>query len=250
MRRIESVNNKLVKRIASLKIKKYRDSEGLFIAEGERNVYDGAKKQVPEAVFVCDGYEGSKDYSCEVYSVSRPVFEKLSDTENPQGILGVFKKKAIASGDIKKGNVLIFDGIADPGNAGTLMRTALAFGFNNILTDKRSVDLFSPKVVRSAMSAVFSLNISITESLAETIPLLKEKGFKIYCADMGGEEIGQVEFGCPAAVIVGNEANGVGKEVLKLADKTVGIPMSGDMESLNAAVAGSILMYEVGRKKK
>ena len=95
MIRIDSVSNGKIKKISGLKLKKNRDEEGLFIAEGERNVVDGAKKITPEMVFIMDGYEGEKDFPCDVYSVNRQVFEKLSDTKTPQGILGVFRKKTI-----------------------------------------------------------------------------------------------------------------------------------------------------------
>ncbi len=250
MIRIDSVSNKTIKRISALKMKKNRDGEGLFFAEGARNVLDGIKKQTPEAIFICDGYEGKTDFPCEVFSVSKPVFEKLSDTKTPQGILGVFKKRTVSASDISSGGVLILNGVSDPGNAGTLLRSALAFGFVNIIADKKTVDLFSPKVVRSAMSAVFALNIAVCGELFSAISDLKKKGYTVYCADMDGEEPSTISFSEKTAVIVGNEANGVDDGVLKCADRVAGIPMSAECESLNAAVAGSILMYEVKRINK
>ena len=250
MNRIDSVNNKTVKLIASLKMKKYRDKEGLFVAEGERNVSDGAKKEAPLMVFVEDGYKGKTDFECEVYSVPRSVFEKMSDTKSPQGILGVFRKKTGFAVEIEEGNILILNGVADPGNVGTLLRTAAATGFKNIIADKTSADIFAPKTVRSAMSAVFSLQIVISENLCEDIAAVKNKGYNVFCGDLGGTDIYETDMSGKAAVVVGNEANGPEDEVVALSDVVLSIPMEEGTESLNAAVAGSVIMYESVRQKR
>ena len=248
MIRIESINNKTVKNIASLKQKKYRDKTGLFIAEGERNVRDGALKQTPEAIFVSDGFGGDIEYPCDIYSVTKEVFEKISDTGTPQGILGVFKKKTVDINSFSDENILILNGVSDPGNAGTLMRTALAFGYSSVIADRGCADLYGTKSVRAAMSAVFGLKICISDNLTEDLKILKEKGYHIYCADMDGKDIRKTDFEFPLGVIVGNEANGVDGDVISLSEKKVSIPMNKEMESLNAAVAGSLVMYDSTRK--
>lgn len=249
MIRIESMNNKTIKLVASLKMKKYRDKEGLFVAEGERNVCDGAEKEKPVMIFVSDGYKGKKDFSCDVYSVTESVFEKMSDTSSPQGILGVFRKKTVKAEEINEGNLLVLNGVSDPGNVGTLLRTAAAAGFKNVIADKASADVFSPKTVRSAMSAVFSLNIIQTSDLAGDIIQIKEKGYRIFCGDLGGENLYKTVMIGKLGVIVGNEANGPDAVISALADVTVSIPMEEGTESLNAAVAGSVIMYESVRQK-
>ncbi len=250
MKRIESINNKIIKLVSSLKQKKMREKEGLFFAEGERNVSDGAKKITPEMVFVSEKYMGSREFPCEVYEVTEQVFNKITDTETPQGILGVFKKRNGTFEDIKGENILILNNLRDPGNIGTLLRTAKAAGFETVVADKGCADIYSPKTVRAAMSGIFGLNIVFCDSLADDlIPKLKKKGYRVYAADMNGENMFNLKFSFPIGIILGNEANGVDDEVLKAAGDAVSIPMSGEMESLNAAVAGSVIMFEAARQK-
>ncbi len=249
MKRIESVNNKIIKLVSSLKLKKSREKEGLFFAEGERNVVDGSKKITPEMIFVSEEYKGIREFSCEVYEVPEQVFKKITDTETPQGILGVFRKRNGYIEDIKGENILILNNLRDPGNIGTLLRTAKAAGFETVVADKGCADIYSPKTVRAAMSGIFGLNIVFCEKLEDFIPELKKKGYTIYAADMNGENMFHLKFSFPLGIILGNEANGVDDEVLKAAGDAVSIPMSGEMESLNAAVAGSVIMFEAARQK-
>lgn len=249
MKRIESTSNKLIKTVSSLKLKKAREKEGLFFAEGERNVNDGAKKRAPEMVFVCENYKGSREFPCEVYEVTEQVFKKISDTEAPQGILGVFAKSAGSTADIKGENILILNNLRDPGNIGTLLRTAKAAGFETVIADKGCADIYSPKAVRAAMSGIFGLNIILTDELQKCLAELKGKGYTIYSADMNGENMFDAVLSFPLGIILGNEANGVDVEAVKNADFVLSVPMSGEMESLNAAVAGSVMMYEAARQK-
>lgn len=249
MKRIESVNNKTIKLVSSLKLKKAREKENLFIAEGERNVIDGAKKRNPEMVFVSENYKGERSFPCDVYEVTEQVFKKISDTETPQGILGVFKKINRSLDDITDENILLLNNLRDPGNIGTLLRTAKAAGFDTVIADKGCADLYSPKTVRAAMSGIFGLNIILCNELKEAIAELKKKKYTVYAADMNGENMFHTEFEFPFGVILGNEANGVDEKVIAAAGKSVCIPMSGEMESLNAAVAGSVIMFEAARQK-
>lgn len=249
MKRIESINNKIIKLVSSLKLKKAREKENLFIAEGERNVIDGAKKRNPEMVFVSENYKGERSFSCDIYEVTEQVFKKISDTETPQGILGVFKKINGSLKDVNGENILLLNNLRDPGNIGTLLRTAKAAGFETVIADKGCADVYSPKSVRAAMSGIFGLNIVICEDLAEIVSELNKKNYTVYAADMNGENMFRAELKFPFGVILGNEANGVDQRVMDAADKTLSIPMSGEMESLNAAVAGSVIMFEAARQK-
>ena len=245
--KIESLNNKLIKLVSSLKMKKARDKEELFFAEGERNVSDGIKKASAEMIFISEGYKGNKDFPCKTYEVSDGVFKKISDTETPQGILGVFKKKEGSLSDIK-GNAVILNGVRDPGNMGTIIRCAKAAGFDTIICDKTCTDIYSPKTVRAAMSGIFGLNAVVSENLFEDIRKLKDMGYEIIAADMDGESSFKAKLKFPLALILGNEANGIDEEILKASDRIISIPMNGEIESLNVAVAGSVLMFEAARQ--
>ena len=249
MKFIESINNKTIKFVASLKMKKTRDREGLFFAEGERNVCDGAQTQIPEMIFVSEEYKGKTDFGCEVYKVPENIFKKISDTETPQGILGVFKKKAGSLSEFAGENAIILNNLRDPGNIGTILRTAKAAGFKNIILDKGCADVYSPKTVRAAMSAIFGLNIYITDDLTDSISELKKMNYTVCAADMGGKNMFETELLSPFAAILGNEANGVDESLLEKADFVLSVPMTGEIESLNAAVAGSVIMYEAARQK-
>ena len=174
---IESVNNKIIKYTNSLKDKKIRKKEGLFIAEGVRLVKDGMKIKKTEYLIVTEAFI-DEEFPVKTYVVTENVFKKLSDTVTPQGILGVFKIENKPVADIKNENTVVLNNISDPGNMGTILRTAYASGFNNIIIDNKCVDLYNPKTVRSTMSALFNLNIFISDKLSYDLNLLKEKGFE------------------------------------------------------------------------
>lgn len=246
---IRSSNNKMVKYINSLKLKKTRQKENLFIAEGERLVNDAIKKKTPEFIVISENYKS--DINCDnIYTVSEDVFKKISDTMTPQGILAVFKTDIKKINDIKIENTLILNRVSDPGNMGTMLRTAVATGFKNIIIDKECCDIYNPKTIRSSMSAVFDLDIYISDDLSKDIVSLKNKSFDIYSAvlNRNSTNLYDTDFKNPTGIIIGNEANGVDDEVIKSAGKSVFIPMEGNIESLNAAVAGSVIMYEILRR--
>ena len=173
MEKIESVNNKIVKYTCALNSKKARREEGKFIAEGARLVLDAMKTVKPEYIIVSESFY-SKDYDVETYVVSDRIFKKLSDTVNPQGVLGVFKIIEKSLDDICNGNVIVLNNVSDPGNVGTILRTANAAGFCNVIMDSKCVDLYNPKTVRSSMSALFNQNIYISDNLERDLKLLKE----------------------------------------------------------------------------
>jgi TrmH family RNA methyltransferase len=182
----------------------------------------------------------------EVWQVSEPLLNSISETENPQGILAVLNNSVLPIPQ-PLDFVLIADRIRDPGNLGTLLRTAAAAGVQAVLLPPGTTDAFAPKVVRAGMGAHFRLPIhSITWEEIRVVT----KSLKVCLADMQGSPCWQTDFRLPLAIIVGGEAEGATEKARKLAEVSVSVPMPGRAESLNAGVAGAILMFEVVRQRK
>lgn len=190
--------------------------------------------------------ERLKSRGVDIEMVSEDLMKSLSETETPQGILAVlqFSKLPITN---SLNFVLILDQIRDPGNLGTLLRTAAATGVQAVLLPPETTDTFAPKVVRSGMGAHFRLPIQTMEwnEIRE-----QTKGLQVYLADMDGQSCWETDLRKPLALIIGGEAEGASDEARKLATQKISIPMSGNVESLNAGVAGSVLMFEVVRQRK
>lgn len=242
---ITSTDNAKVVEVAKLSDKKYRKSTGLYVIEGERLVRD-ALKYGAEVVDIFVKETAAEKFAFEgQISVSDRVFAKMCDTVTSQGVLAVVKKpqRPLAS---PKGNCLVLDGLQDPGNVGTLIRTAAACGFTDVYA-ANSVDVYSPKVLRSAMSAHFCVNVwqADIKDVFEVLP-----DAQIVAADMDGENIFDTEICGKVAVVLGNEGNGLSQFAKEHADKVVSLPMENNFESLNVAVAGSVIMYRFyGRNK-
>jgi len=242
---IISRQNSVIQQVKKLKIKKNREASGTFIVEGYRNVIDSIKFSEPVFIFVTDG--NSADFSCPVYKVTEKIFEEISDTKTPQGILGVFN---IPKFDEKKvgDKIVLLNGVSDPGNVGTILRTSLATGFNTVILDKNCADAFSGKVVRSAMSAIFSLNILRVEGLDEIFSSYKDFTFYASALTDNSKSLYDINFKGKTALILGSEANGIEPCILDKADITYKIPMNKEIESLNVAVAASVSQYEIYRQ--
>ncbi len=251
MERIESVNNKIIKLVSSLKIRKFRKEEGLFVAEGERLVIDGMKYQTPEFLIVSESYK-EKSFPVKTYEVPDSLFKKISETVTPQGIIGVFKTQIKNDDKIPLRNTLILNRLQDPGNLGTILRTAKACGFQNIIVDNECVDIYNPKTVRSSMSACFSLDIYASLNISETALRLKKEGFTLAATvlDKDAKNLYSVNPERPVAFIIGNEGAGISDELKALCDIKIIIPMEEGIESLNASVAASVVMYEFLRREK
>ena len=228
---ITSVNNQLIKDTTKLHQKKYRDNTGLFLIEGY-HLYEEAKKTGNiKTVFTTD--EAIKGDS--VIYVNDAILEKLTQTKNPQKILTVCEKiKANTLTD----KVLICYKIQDPGNLGTLMRSALAFGFNTIVLDN-TVDIYNDKVLRSTQGAIFKLNV-IEMDTVDFIDNNPE--YKVYGTSLNGVSLRDIKRSEKIAVILGNEGSGVNEEILNKTNKNITIKIT-EIESLNVGVAGSIIMY-------
>ncbi|MBQ7769589.1 MAG: RNA methyltransferase [Clostridia bacterium] len=238
---LTSKNNPLIKETAALKDKKGRKEQGLFLVEGRKMAIECQKSRfVVERVFVAESYAGENPFSGEItVRVSDDVFRFLSDEKTPQGIL--CRVRIPDTGLLApKGRCLFLDGVADPGNVGTILRTANAAGYDRVYLTNECADPFSPKSVRASMSGVFFTEICRGDR-AEILSLLD--GFPIVIADMGGVDVFSFDPPKEFALVIGNEANGVSDEVKNAAAHTVKIPMRNTQESLNAAISAGIIMY-------
>ena len=259
MQVITSKDNEVIKNIRKLKDKKYRDMHKKYIIEATKLIEEALEEGANiDTVVVCEEcvkdntldqkllYEIAK-HNC-VY-VTQKIFGLVTDVTNPQGILAVIDKKYTEDSiDYNQDMVLILDGIQDPGNLGTILRTVDSVGLNQIIVSSKTADAYNPKVVRSTMGAIFRVKIIEAENLVQTIKNLKKHKFKILATSLQtNNSIYDIEYK-KTALVIGNEANGVSKEILETADITAKIPMLGKTESLNASVAASVILYEYVRQ--
>ena len=237
---ITSKSNPTVKRVNSLKEKKYRAEYGEYIVEGVKQIREAvAAGQKIVSIYYSPRYRGELTEHERSVPVSDEVFGKLSEEVSPQGILAVLEIPENAP-EAPQGNALFLDGISDPGNLGTIIRTANGAGYADIYL-KNCTDPYAPKCVRSAMSGLFFVRLHI---LSENVyPFLD--GIPFICADMGGENVYSFRPPQKFVLVIGNEANGVSEEMRKVCEYTVSIPMRECCESLNAGVSAGILMYHL-----
>ena len=238
---ITSLNNDRVKELVKLKEKKYRDKTGLFFIEGYDIVLEAYKNNIIKELYVLDGKESELDVPCTY--VTRDVMKKISDMESISEYYAVcYKKQECVIGE----KIILLDDVQDPGNLGTIIRSAVAFNFDTVVLSKNTVDLYNPKVIRSTKGMLFNINI-ISRELDEFINNLD--GYVIYGTDVvNGDNIRNVDIPKKMGLVIGNEGKGMSLEVRKLCNKFIYIDMSDKCESLNASVAASILMYEVNNK--
>lgn len=238
---LTSKNNPLVKETAALKDKKARKEHGLFLVEGYKMALECQKSALEiERVFVAESYRGELPacHEAPVY-VSDDVFRFLSDEKSPQGVLCRVRIPDVAL-CAPQGKCLLLDGVADPGNVGTILRTANAAGYEEVYLTQECADPFSPKCVRASMSGVFFTKIYRGER-AEILSILGD--IPMLIADMGGANVFNYVPPKRFVLVIGNEANGVSDEVRARATHTIKIPMRNTQESLNAAISAGIIMY-------
>lgn len=245
---LTSIQNERIKKYKKLMQRKYREREQLFLIEGMHLVTEAIRAQFTlldvlytEDVSLPNGLEDIR-----TTLVSEKVLEHLSQTETPQGILAVvkMKKKPAKTGS----RVLLLDGVQDPGNVGTLIRTALAFGYKQIVLGRGTVDVYNDKVLRATQGAVFHVDIEMCE-LSEKIKTLHDEGFTVWATALeDAVSVHEAESSEKLALVLGNEGSGIQEEILQLADQKITIPIEEATESLNVAIAGSILMYETNRQ--
>lgn len=247
IKEITSTENKLYKQTKKLLNRSERNKTKLFIAEGQRIVEDAVAANVAEYIFVSENYDGIV-YDLPTYKVSNKMFAALSDTETTQGIIAVCRMVDYNMEEIDCDTLLVCDGVSDPGNLGTLIRTAECSGVGGAVLLKGTVDPYSPKVVRSTMGSIFRVPVYFADVDALDKHLTD---YSIVATVLdGSKDLYDIEFPEKTAVVVGNEAHGVSKEVADMAQIRTLIPMCGNSESLNASVAGSVVMYEIFRQKR
>lgn len=238
---ITSINNEHIKDLMKLKDRKYRNRENKFLIEGKHLVLEAYRAGLLEELII----EKDELFPLDVPTtyVTNDIITRLSDTVSPSFIMGVVKKKK----EDKIGNkIIILDDIQDPGNLGTIIRSALAFNFDTVVLSSNTVDLYNPKVIRSTQGMLFHINIIVSD-LSSLISKLKDDGYKIIGTKVtNGVDVKDSKTYSHFALIIGNEARGMSEELENLCDENLYIKMSDMCESLNAAVAASILMYELG----
>ncbi|SEF70690.1 RNA methyltransferase, TrmH family [Caloramator fervidus] len=249
-----SRNNSLIREALKLKQKKYRDEFKKFLIEGARFVEEAIREKQAECIFYSKKFLQTKYkdiLSCDVkkYEVDEEVIKELSDTETPQGIVAVCKKKDFDLSFIKD-FVVIVDGLQDPGNLGTIIRTCDAADVDALILLKGTVDAYNPKTLRSTMGSIFRVPMIYFDSFYDAIEFLKRNDFKIYATCLEASQfIYDYDFKEKTAIIIGNEASGIPYEHISLSTYKVKIPMLGKAESLNAAVASAVIIYEVVRQR-
>lgn len=242
---ITSINNNFIKELSKLKEKKYRLMNKEFLIEGEHLINEAYNANRLK-ILLSDNEDILNRYDiCEKYKVSEDIIKKLSQTTSPQGLVGICDIKDVEVDYNNYQHILILDDVKDPGNIGTLIRTSLAFDIDLIVMSKDSCDIYNDKVVRASQGAIFNIDIAYKD-LKNEIQLMKNKDIKIISTSLSANmDVKDIKHMDKYAIILGNEANGVNKDIQDLADINVIIPISKKMESLNVAIAGAIMMYEV-----
>ncbi|MBE7030575.1 MAG: RNA methyltransferase [Ruminococcaceae bacterium] len=254
-RRIESGENAQIKAAKKLLEKKGRDRAGAFLIEGKRLVEDALRlgAQVT-ALFAADGADVPQGVSCDVFRLPERLFATLKTTVNSQGILGVVKNldRPITPSSFENLSFAVYlDCVSDPGNLGTIIRTADAAGAEAVVLSKGCVDLYNPKVARATMASLFAVPVYREQTYGEGLETLLNAGFDAVAGSLEAtESCFDADLTGKCAIVVGNEANGVSDAVLARCDRKVIIPMRGGAESLNAAVACGVLMYEYVRQNR
>lgn len=255
---ITSESNSMIKHIKSLAMKKNREKNRQFVIEGLRMVDEAIRHRVPlDYILYSDhlleingGQELLKQIpnNYQVFSIPDNLLGKLTDTENPQGVVAVAKMPEISFEDLKEKEnlfVLVLDRLQDPGNMGTIIRTAEAAKVDAVILTKGSVDPYNSKTLRATMGAIFHLPVIQCDDNQEWLSFAQDKGIRILASGLeGGKDYSGLSYAGSIAIIIGNEANGVEAELLKSADAIVKIPILGKIESLNASIAAGILIYK------
>ena len=256
---ITSRSNPQVKRLLQLqKKRKARDEENVFVVEGLR-MFVEVPKELVEKVYVSESFYNKKKHECDweefpLEILSDDVFKYVSDTQTPQGVLCVVKRSRYEIEsllNIVNPHFIVLDNVQDPGNLGTIVRTAEGAGVDAIFMSKDCVDIYNPKTIRSTMGSIYRMPFIYIEDIVSLLGEFKEKGIRSYAAHLDGKNsYDQENYQQGTAILIGNEGNGLRDEVSDKADTWVQIPMKGQVESLNAAVAASIMMFEVARQRR
>ena len=252
---IQSKDNKTIKHIISLQQRKYRQKFGEYTVEGIRAVTDLGKKGFLRAILIRESKRSEleplvqKGFTVSsIYVVQDPIFDKIEHSVNGQGILGIAKKciNDLHSFIVDDGLYVALDGVQDPGNLGTIIRTAVAAGAKGIFLLKGTVDPYNEKCVRSTMSALCNIPIFEDITLSEFYDFIKDNSIKTYVTSLdNAKPYHTISYAKRTMVILGNEGNGVSKEIIEMCDQAITIPMYGDIESLSVSIAAALCMYKV-----
>lgn len=257
---ISSSSNEKIKEVRKLiKSSKEREERDLYVVEGIRMFREIPKDDIVDVFLSETMYQELKDDVCDINPnvVSDKIFSGISDTNSPQGILALVKRKhldieglcKLQKENDEKPFLLIIERLQDPGNMGTIIRSAEGAGVTGIIISGDSVDIYNPKTVRSTMGSIFRVPLCISEDLKQDINMIKKMGIKLYGAHLDGEFFYNKDFTEPCAFLIGNEGKGLSEEISHLSDELIKIPMKGKVESLNAACSATIIGYEVLRQR-
>ncbi len=254
---ITSTSNQQMKNLSLLvKKAKARNEQNLFVVEG-RKMAEEIPKTWLEKTYVSETFAKENEEflrSWEYETVSDSVFKAVSDTQSPQGILCLVRKPKYQLEELlagEKTHLLILESIQDPGNLGTMLRTGEGAGISGVIMNQTTVDLFNPKTIRSTMGSIYRMPFYVSKDLKKTVSDLKEQGIFVYAAHLKGTMCyDDPDYTKPTAFMIGNEGNGLSDELSACADTYIKIPMEGQVESLNAAISATLLMYETNRQRR
>lgn len=256
---ITSTANQQVKQLIQLNRKgKLRDARDIFVVEGPKMFKEAPKDRIEKAYVAKSLYEKPGTQKAlagvEYEVVEDAIFKTMCDTQTPQGILCLVRQYHYELSELLNREnplFLVLENLQDPGNLGTIMRTAEGAGVTAVILSRGSVDMYNPKTIRSTMGSIYRVPFLYAEDLQQVLKLLKEKGVSSFAAHLDGKETYDHEsYRGGTAFLIGNESNGLSSELAALADMYIRIPMEGSLESLNAAVAAAILMYEAYRQRR
>ena len=258
---ISSTKNEQVKTVIELKKKaKARNEAKLFVVEGVRMVSELPKERT-EKLYVSESFYKNpenekflKDYP-QYEIVTDSVFAAMSDTQTPQGVMALIRQYEYGIDDVLKADgkahLMILENLQDPGNLGTILRAGEGAGITGLIMSRDTVDIYNPKVIRSTMGSVFRVPFFYTDDIFKTVKELQARGIRLFAAHLGGKNnYEQEDYTGDIGFLIGNEGNGLSDELSDMADTWVKIPMAGNVESLNAAIAAAILMFETARQRR
>lgn len=259
MKKITSADNDKYKSLIKLGKKKHRDREGLYIIEGINLIEEAVKNGAAlKSIFIREDFseqdilDAVASYDAEKYVLTNRLFDSFADTESPQGIAAVAVKPSWTQEEFFEGtdNIIVLDRLQDPGNIGTILRTADACGFRGAVIMKGTADLFSPKTLRATAGSLYRVKMLFVDTPQEALDILSQRGKRTVCTSPHVDTLYfDADIAKDTALIIGNEAGGACAEFMSEADISVTLPMEGTIESLNAAVAASVLMYDSVRQR-
>lgn len=258
--KLEKISASHLKNISKLKIKKYRNILNEYLIESEKFLIEALTSNAPIIeLYIVENkiekliakYKEVKDFDGKVYILKESDFKKISNEKTPSGVGALVKKINYTLEDLTEtdvSNILFLYEIADPGNLGTIIRTADWFGFKNIILSTNTVELTNPKVIKASMGSIFHLRIVEETEASYALDYLRRKNFRIYSTSTKGKDLTTIEINKRFVLIFGNESKGIPQWMLDFSDEIISIPPKGKAESLNVAISSAIILYEISKK--